>query len=178
MDKKLLSVCTTECLMKKKKKWYIKIIKIWLSRIPGTGKIWLDDVYCHGNESSIAACNHRGWEVHNCSHFQDIGITCGNSSSSPGILPTLPPGIAFFHLLRLLSFVINLEFIYSLSFAFLDVVQKIQSFFDSFISCCSFFVHPFAYSFIFIEFVSHLVKRMETALWNALNKHSITCTSW
>ena len=45
----------------------------------GTGEIWLDDVQCVGNETSIAECSHGGWGVHNCSHSKDVFVLCGSS---------------------------------------------------------------------------------------------------
>uniref|UniRef100_A0A8C4F6B3 Uromodulin n=1 Tax=Dicentrarchus labrax TaxID=13489 RepID=A0A8C4F6B3_DICLA len=41
----------------------------------GSGPIWLDDVSCFGNESSITDCRHRGFGVHNCGHGEDASIT-------------------------------------------------------------------------------------------------------
>ena len=42
----------------------------------GSGLIWLDDVNCQGNESSIESCSHNGWNVINCGHHQDASVIC------------------------------------------------------------------------------------------------------
>ena len=42
----------------------------------GTGEIWLDDVDCSGSESSLSECSHNGVGVHNCGHYEDVGIAC------------------------------------------------------------------------------------------------------
>ncbi|CAC5355808.1 unnamed protein product [Mytilus coruscus] len=44
----------------------------------GTGKIWLDNMRCGGNEPTLADCPNRGWGVEDCSHEEDVGIKCLN----------------------------------------------------------------------------------------------------
>ena len=42
----------------------------------GTGQIWLDNVQCIGNETTLASCNHPAFGSHNCIHSEDAGVRC------------------------------------------------------------------------------------------------------
>uniref|UniRef100_A0AAZ1X4K7 SRCR domain-containing protein n=1 Tax=Oreochromis aureus TaxID=47969 RepID=A0AAZ1X4K7_OREAU len=42
----------------------------------GTGQIWLDNVTCSGNESSLAECQHSGFGSNTCEHGQDAAVIC------------------------------------------------------------------------------------------------------
>ncbi|XP_046574468.1 LOW QUALITY PROTEIN: deleted in malignant brain tumors 1 protein-like [Haliotis rubra] len=47
----------------------------------GTGRIWLDNVECIGNETSIGDCQSRGIGTHNCNHSEDASVECYNSTT-------------------------------------------------------------------------------------------------
>ena len=54
----------------------------------GTGSIWLDDVNCDGNETSLINCpTYSAIGDHNCGHYEDAGVRCGSmflkSTSEP-----------------------------------------------------------------------------------------------
>uniref|UniRef100_H2M8Q6 SRCR domain-containing protein n=1 Tax=Oryzias latipes TaxID=8090 RepID=H2M8Q6_ORYLA len=46
---------------------------------PGMGRIQLDNLKCRGAERSLLECSHIEWNVHNCDHSEDAGVTCSLS---------------------------------------------------------------------------------------------------
>lgn len=44
----------------------------------GTGRIWLDNVQCTGNEMQLTNCRASSSGVNICVHAQDAGVRCGN----------------------------------------------------------------------------------------------------
>ena len=47
----------------------------------GFEQIWLDDVRCSGTETVVTDCPHNDWGSHDCTHNEDISVSC-----IPGII--------------------------------------------------------------------------------------------
>ncbi|CAE1178035.1 DMBT1 [Acanthosepion pharaonis] len=55
----------------------------------GTGKIFLDEVNCVGNETNIIYCKKQAWESSNCDHGEDASVQCFSQKAM-----TVAPSIA------------------------------------------------------------------------------------
>ena len=47
----------------------------------GTGRIWLDDLFCTGSEQDLFRCSHNGWGNENCRHDEDAGVECSSKGN-------------------------------------------------------------------------------------------------
>lgn len=57
----------------------------------GLGDIVLDNVGCRGDEVSLLRCNHTGWRIHNCAHYEDASVVCSGTPTFFPPSPVLPP---------------------------------------------------------------------------------------
>eukprot|EP00106_Octopus_bimaculoides_P017379 XP_014784821.1 PREDICTED: deleted in malignant brain tumors 1 protein-like [Octopus bimaculoides] len=55
----------------------------------GRGAIWMDDVSCQGNETSLFHCSHHGWGRHNCGHNEDASVMCINAPATTSQTPNI-----------------------------------------------------------------------------------------
>ena len=46
------------------------------------GVIWMNNVHCGGNESSLSSCIHGGWKNHSCEKGQKAGLVCSGQEGN------------------------------------------------------------------------------------------------
>jgi hypothetical protein len=47
----------------------------------GDGPVWLDDLACNATvHTAVEQCPSNGWGVNDCSHIEDVGVYCRQSS--------------------------------------------------------------------------------------------------
>jgi len=39
-------------------------------------QIWMDELGCNGTEASLEDCARNDWGEHDCTHFEDVSISC------------------------------------------------------------------------------------------------------
>lgn len=55
----------------------------------GRRLIWMDNLYCTGNEGRLEECQFDGWGIHDCTSGESAGVVClaGDSTTKPPIKP-------------------------------------------------------------------------------------------
>ena len=51
-------------------------VRIYRKVLTSSGRVWMMNVLCHGNEQSIAHCSHRGWGVVQKCRSSRVFVTC------------------------------------------------------------------------------------------------------
>ena len=46
--------------------------------------IWMNDLFCTGNETSLSECRFDGWKNTDCSRDEGAGVICRTSILDPG----------------------------------------------------------------------------------------------
>lgn len=46
--------------------------------------IWIDNLKCTGEEKELHDCPFAGWGRHNCSHSEDVGLSCTQCEDAQG----------------------------------------------------------------------------------------------
>lgn len=52
-------------------------------------QIHLDELHCSGAEATLLNCTHSGVGVHDCKHYEDVGIICKRSQGKTSCLLNL-----------------------------------------------------------------------------------------
>ena len=50
----------------------------------GSGRVWLSNVNCTGDESKLTDCKFTGWGATDCSHDDDVAVKCFSDNKNTG----------------------------------------------------------------------------------------------
>lgn len=51
-----------------------------------SGRYWMDNVLCDGNETEISQCRFNGWGDNDCEASEAAGIICHNPNEKPDLI--------------------------------------------------------------------------------------------
>jgi galectin-3-binding protein len=54
---------------------------IYGSYFPRSGRVWLSDVSCTGNEHYFSECSHGGWGKQSCLYYNEVGVECSTAGN-------------------------------------------------------------------------------------------------
>uniref|UniRef100_A0A250YM22 Scavenger receptor cysteine-rich type 1 protein M130 n=1 Tax=Castor canadensis TaxID=51338 RepID=A0A250YM22_CASCN len=77
----------------------------------GTGPIWLNEVNCTGDESSLWECPARPWSQSNCGHKEDAAVECLPRTSSESSHPTGISTLTAFMIMGVILLVVLITFL-------------------------------------------------------------------
>ena len=47
------------------------------------GTTWINNLHCHGDETSLVSCVNNGWKNHSCSNGRQAGVVCNVPEGRP-----------------------------------------------------------------------------------------------
>lgn len=57
----------------------------------GRKRVWMDNLYCVGDEKNITDCQFDGWGLHDCSPRESAGVVCFDPRATTTEVPTTEP---------------------------------------------------------------------------------------
>lgn len=56
-----------------------------------TGRFWMDNLYCTGEENNLSLCRFDGWGANDCTSSEAAGVVCMSAEVTATEVPTTTP---------------------------------------------------------------------------------------